>query len=357
MHRLHYQQRIRYCLICDIIQSEEACLVFDEEASLAALRATPETVDSSVACSTYKSGPFADDTICGIENLSDNTCTVTINETECNSCTVVECGFTTDFDIDCSNVIAGETWNLCTDDIPESSLFIGLGNNDRFQDLTCGDGGGVDLGTDECVFKSCDTLQGVEACLFDDEDAQLEAGAYYCFTYESGPFADSTICLIDDFFDINTCTITIDGNECNSCNVVTCSDMDGIGIYDESYDFDCSNIIVGETWNLCSDDIPETSPFIAAGNNMRFFEFSCVDPEDVNPEVGESDGSNPGNESLDNIDPEDVNPEVGESDGSNPGNESLDNKESGDGGDMSGGVAASSHMLSLVGLIIVACFW
>jgi hypothetical protein len=365
------------CLLCDTIQFEEACLVFDEEAVLAASTGTESLVD----CLTYKSGPFADDTISGIENLVDNTCTFTINETECNSCTVVACdGEETDFDIDCSNIIAGETWNICTDDIPETSLFIAFGTNDLFQDLTCGDGGGVDIGPDsvglavcqtfvdgefgvdsgcvcefdgkdflpscECVFKACDTLQGVEACLLVDEDAQLEAEARNgvdnisadCFTYKSGPFADSTICLIEASADSNTCTITINGKECNSCNVVTCSDTDGIGIFDESYDMDCSNIIAGETWNLCSDDIPDTSPFIAVGNNMLFSNLSCVS-------------------AADNDDPEDVNPEVGESDGSNPGDESLGGKDSGDGGDMSGGIAASSHVLSLVGLIIVPYFW
>jgi hypothetical protein len=126
------------CLSCDTLGGEEACLlVFDEEAVVAALVASPATASVYVDCTTYKSGPFADDSICVIENLDDNNCTFTINETECNSCTVVDCGEETDFDIDCSNVIAGETWNLCTDDIPETSLFIALGTNDRFQDLTC----------------------------------------------------------------------------------------------------------------------------------------------------------------------------------------------------------------------------
>jgi hypothetical protein len=350
------------CLLCDTIQGEEACLVFDEQAVLAASTGTENLVD----CLTYRSGPFADDTICGIENLADNTCTFTINETECNSCTVVECGEETDFDIDCSNIFEGETWNLCTDDIPETSRFIAFGTNNLFQDLTCSDGGGVDLGPDsvglavcqtfvdrefgvdsgcvcefdgedffpscDCVFKACDTLQGVEACLLVDEDAQLEAEARNgvddiradCFTYESGPFADGTICLIEDLAGSNTCTITIDGKECNSCNVVTCSDTDGSGIFDESNDLDCSNIIAGETWNLCSDDIPETSPFIAVGNNMLFSDLSCDDSEDANPEVGD---------------------------------ESLGGKDSGNRGDMSGGMAASCHVFSLVALIIVTYFW
>jgi hypothetical protein len=356
------------CRLCDTIQSEEACLVSDKEAALAVLPGTGGSV--IVDCKTYRSGPFADDTICGVENFSDNTCSFTINEMECNSCTVVACGAETNYDIDCSNIIAGETWNFCFDGIPETSPFIAFGTNGLFQEVTCGDGG-VDLGPDsvglalcqtlvdgdfavypgcvcefdgedflpncdDCVFKSCDTLRGEEACLLVDEDAQFEAearngvgGIADCFTYESGPFADSTICLIEDFSDSNTCTITIDGKECNSCVVVTCSDTDGIGVLDESFDLDCSNVMAGETWSLCSDDIPETSPFIAVGNNEFFLDGSCVSADSDEPE----------------------------SDGSIPGDESLGGKDSGDGGDMSGGVAVSSHVLSLVGIIVVTSFW
>ncbi len=135
-----------YCLVCDTIQSEEACLSFDDEAAVAALVTSPEAF--LVDCTAYRSGPFADDTICGIENFVDNNCTFTINARECNSCTVVACdGEETDFDIDCSNIIAGETWNFCTDDIPETSLFIGLGNNDRFQDKYCTGSGGIAAST------------------------------------------------------------------------------------------------------------------------------------------------------------------------------------------------------------------
>jgi hypothetical protein len=353
------------CAICEIIQFEEACLVFDEEAALAAY---PETGSFVVDCLTYRSGPFADDTICGIENFSDNTCTFTINETECTSCTVIACDDVetnfeeTNYDIDCSNIIAGETWNLCTDDIPETSPFIAFGTNDLFQEYSCGNGEGADFGLDDgsvglalcqtfvdnqfgvdsgcvcefdgeefqpncdsCVFKACDTLQGEEACVSVDEAAQLVAearigvdGIADCFIYESGPFADSAICLIENVT-INTCAITLNGKECNSCDVVTCSD-NSIGVVGESFDLDCSNVIAGETWSLCSDDIPDTSPFVVAGNNELFSVFTCV---------------------------------------AAAGDESLGGKESVDGGDMSGGTVASSHVLSLVGIIaiVVTYFW
>jgi hypothetical protein len=376
------------CLFCDTLQFEDSCLFLDKEAQLAAGPGT----DSFVDCLTYESGPFADKTICGIENFGDNTCAITIDGVECTSCTVITCGDegATNFDINCSNIIAEDTWNLCTDDIPDTSLFIAVGNNDRFEDLSCNDGDldpdlagsavcqtflefqfGVDSGcvcefdgenfipTCECVFRACDTIQGEEACILFAEEAPLETtpevdSITECLTYESGPFTDKKLCVFENFAD-NTCAVTIDGVECNSCDLVACSDTD------ENYDLDCSNVIAGETWNLCFDDIPETSPFIAVGTNDRFKDLNCIDDTG-----GVSDGSNPGD------DPEGVNLADGKSDGSITGDEGLEAGESGnptsspsnpgdgspgDDGDVSGGVALSIHVLSLVGLVIVTSFW
>jgi hypothetical protein len=265
--------------------------------------------------------------------------------------------------IDCSNVIAGETWNLCTDDVPETSPFIVVTNNNRFEEPTCTTGGGggllgvcqslleqefganppctcvsdglggfdvdcdilavcdtfleLELGPDapctcvlfgeddfdiecDCVLQACETIQGQETCIELDEEAanalELEVGPdtfVDCFQYGSGPF-DNAICLIEDFSD-DTCTITLDGNECASCAFISCDNDDGTSIVDDFFDddddgndgvfgldvqFDCSNLIGGETWNLCTDNIPETSPFIAVGNNDLFSDPSCK-PETV----------------------------------------------------------------------------
>ena len=343
------------CVLCDTIQSEEACVVVDEGATLAA---TPDMGSVFADCLTYSSGPFADDTLCAIENFVDNTCAITINETECTSCSVVLCNGFTDYDIDCSNIIAGETWNLCTDDIPESSPFIVFGSTDLFQVYTCDDdGGGADFGLDslalelcqtfvdeqfgldagcvcefdgiefqpvcDCVFKACDTIQGEMTCFLIDEDAQFEAqasgvdGIANCLSYESDPFTDiGAICLIENVFD-DTCAITINGEGCSSCTVVDCGDLS------TDFQFDCSNLIAGETWSLCTDAIPEYSPFIAISRyNDMFSDFTCVSVDVDDP----TDGS------------------------SNPGDGSLE--------DMSGGVTASSHVLgSIVGIIVVASFW
>jgi hypothetical protein len=147
---------------------------------------------------------------------------------------------------------------------------------------TCQDNGEPASDCDEFQFdqfdcKVCDNIQGQRACLavaadetVDASSADVEAA---CFTYESGPF-DNTICTLDNIAD-DTCTFTIDGVECNSCARVACSATDGAGVFDESYDFDCSNVIEGETWNLCTGNLPETSRFLALGNNDRFIDLDC----------------------------------------------------------------------------------
>jgi hypothetical protein len=92
------------CKVCDTLQGEDACI------SISSTEATSSVVSG---CITYESGPF-DNVICETENSIDNTCTITIDGTECSSCTVIDCDGDTDYDIDCSNIIPGETWNLCT---------------------------------------------------------------------------------------------------------------------------------------------------------------------------------------------------------------------------------------------------
>jgi hypothetical protein len=112
------------CNFCDTLQGEDACI---------SISVTENTSSVYSGCITYESGPF-DNVICETENLIDNTCTYTIDGTECSSCAVIDCDGDTDYDIDCSNIISGETWNLCTVTIPETSRFLAAGNNDRFED-------------------------------------------------------------------------------------------------------------------------------------------------------------------------------------------------------------------------------
>jgi hypothetical protein len=123
----------------------------------------------------------------------------------------------------------------------------------------------------------CDTIQGQRTCLvFAAEETSAaisEENDADCYSYNLGPF-DNTICTIDNVVE-NTCTVTIDGEECNSCAIVACGATDGEGVLSGSYDFDCSNVMKGETWNLCTDNIPETSPFLASGNNNRYLDLEC----------------------------------------------------------------------------------
>jgi hypothetical protein len=190
------------------------------------------------------------------------------------------------------------------DEMCETILAVVLGTTDS--GCTCSEA----EPTDECVnfltsCNICDTLEGEKTCRSLNVEASAAASSAdvfaECSTYESGLFGN-TICLLDNEDD-GSCTITIDGTECNSCAPVTC---DGEFI-DDGFDFDCSNIIEGETWNLCTDDIPETSRFLAFGNNDRF------------TTVSDCDGAS--------------------------------------GGGGSGGFALSLHALSVVGLMVVATFW
>lgn len=123
----------------------------------------------------------------------------------------------------------------------------------------------------------CDNIQGQKTCLSYDIEETVEASAADviadCYTFVSGAFGN-TICTLDNTTD-DTCAFTIDGEECNSCARVACSATDGLGFLDEAYDLDCSNVIEGETWNLCTDNPPETSRFLATANNDRFVDLDC----------------------------------------------------------------------------------
>jgi hypothetical protein len=166
----------------------------------------------------------------------------------------------------------------------ETKLEILLGfNSDLNWGCACGDDGNL---TVECEdFQSecslCDTILGEQVCYkFAEAESTARSSADVeakCYTYESGPFAGTTNCAIDDYADF-TCTIMIDGEKCNSCAIVDCRATDGSGVYGENYDFDCSNIIEGETRNLCTDDLPENSRFLASGNNDRFNYVHCETP-------------------------------------------------------------------------------
>lgn len=124
------------CPSCETLQGQETCLKIDVDAA----KLVTVTEEEEVSCQTYISGVF-DNTICEARNLNDNNCTLTIDGAECSSCEVVTCGVSNAFEenlnMDCSNVIAGETFNLCTDTIPETSRFIYLGNNVLYTFAEC----------------------------------------------------------------------------------------------------------------------------------------------------------------------------------------------------------------------------
>jgi hypothetical protein len=177
-----------------------------------------------------------------------------------NPCTCDDQGEVDTSTAECSEFVSGLDAGSCED------FLEALGPNP----CTCDDQGEVDTSTAECSefvasCNICDTLQGEETCFtFEEEvsnDGSSDEVETFCYTYISGVF-DNTICEIENFT-ADTCTITIDGTECNSCATLPFCDGDG-------YDIDCSNVIEGEKYNTCTDDIPETSRFLATANNDRF---------------------------------------------------------------------------------------
>jgi hypothetical protein len=134
----------------------------------------------------------------------------------------------------------------------------------------------------DCVYTDCpdcELLQGSEeeTCAISNdgvvlslsEDLDLLADLFYsCTLYQSGLFDSTAVCLIEEFTG-EFCAVTVDDEACNSCEYVDC----GGGYTD--YSVDCSNVIPGEVWNFCTDDIPETSPFISYGYNDLFFFEEC----------------------------------------------------------------------------------
>jgi hypothetical protein len=73
----------------------------------------------------------------------------------------------------------------------------------------------------------------------EESTAASSADVEECYTYESGPFVGTINCAIDNFAS-DTCTLTIDGVECNSCAIATYSATDAADMYGENYVIDCS---------------------------------------------------------------------------------------------------------------------
>jgi hypothetical protein len=178
----------------------------------------------------------------------------------------------------------------------EAFIEILLGASASSSGCTCAADGEVSSDCEAFLSQCdiCDTIvNGVTTCIgyAEEETAAAETTEDIladCFTYTSGPF-DNTICTIDNLAD-DTCAVTIDGMECNSCAIVACSAEDGTVFLDESYDIDCSNVIEGETWNLCIDDLPETSRFLATANNDRFTDLNCTSiTGDIEDEIGDGE--------------------------------------------------------------------
>lgn len=144
----------------------------------------------------------------------------------------------------------------------------------------------------DCIYTECpdcqvlqaDDQQEEETCAvsedgvvlaFNDEGTFLDPNVFFgCVQYVTGSFADTTVCLVESVD--GTCSVTVGEETCNSCDYITCDDDEGL----DSYIIDCSNIEGfgggDEEWNLCSADIPDTTPLVMFGSNNAFFFEDCA---------------------------------------------------------------------------------
>jgi hypothetical protein len=132
----------------------------------------------------------------------------------------------------------------------------------------------------ECEFTQCphcETIEGQETCALMTEDALVDVAdvrflsGKSCTQYISG-YHTGTVCQADNID--GTCSVSMDGVMCNSCENVVCANGE------DDYVFDCSNIAGGAVYAGCDKDIPSTSPFVPFGSDLFAYD-DCFDAVDM----------------------------------------------------------------------------
>jgi hypothetical protein len=132
----------------------------------------------------------------------------------------------------------------------------------------------------DCEFNQCphcETIEGQETCALMTEDAVVDVAdvrflsGKSCTQYVSG-YHTGTVCQMDNTD--GTCSVSMDGVMCNSCENVKCANGE------DDYVFDCSNIAGGAVYAGCDKDIPNTSPFVPFGSDLFQYD-DCFDAVDM----------------------------------------------------------------------------
>ena len=231
---------------------------------------------------------------CNSDGGDCETCSVKVNDVSCTSCSTTFCvDGSIGFEIDCANVEATTTpFNTCDASVGNDSLLYVLTDDgfescirdsteactslDFFDEETCscvGTESGAALSCPDfgCILCNSDysvcATKSIGATI--DNDGRKIADVQ-SFQYIEGRDEVVTMEMME-----NSCQLLVNGNECNSCEHVTCKDA----FVDEEYSgfkADCTNIETGATMSTCNGIAPQSG----ALQVFNEFEFDlCMDPE------------------------------------------------------------------------------
>ena len=139
---------------------------------------------------------------------------------------------------------------------------------------------------DDCLYcndenTTC-TIRSTQALFEETGDITAIGGV---FEYVSGGLdeivaIEDSDCTVDEDNNplfCNECEVFVDGERCNSCNIIECGD----GRLAE--DIDCENIEVGASVNQCDEEIIDEGVFqVFSANEFR----TCVDPDILGSKSG-----------------------------------------------------------------------
>jgi hypothetical protein len=231
---------------------------------------------------------------CGIDEVC-SACRVLVDDVACNSCELSVCtNFEQGFDIDCVNVDPNAAFSSC-DTNPAETGPLQVLSDDGFelclrdpleaceslsllqQSSGCTCTGTNSSATYECPDTDCTycnldfTVCTIEAngANFDDEGQIVSS--FWSYEYVSGR---GELLVLTRAGDSDTCTLSVDGELCNSCEYVTSNFcFDGLKV-------DCENVEMGASFDACEGAFFQGGVLQALTKLSQFpVEFSqCLDP-------------------------------------------------------------------------------
>jgi hypothetical protein len=263
-----------------VLSCSDECSYCNADKSVCATKTTVSSITASFrtgvsaksATYTYTQGVEGVLLIETTECYSDgncSACSVAFNGEQCNSCTPSQCsGGDSSFDIDCTNIDPNTAFSFCDSPVIESGPL----------QVLSADGFGKCLRDPLEACNSVMAFQNVTAllnceCTGSDSGATLTCSDPACLMSCN---LDYTVCWVDSSgtvfgadgqpsstVDVNTykdgrdeivtwegrgsdlCSLTVNGEPCNSCGTITCSDGS------QAPSVDCENVESGASFDFC----------------------------------------------------------------------------------------------------------